>query len=49
MLDFKEEVLKYKPILETDEVAKAIDSDEIQDVMDLLQHIKDQVSESKRV
>ncbi|MCL2461783.1 MAG: hypothetical protein FWF44_03895 [Defluviitaleaceae bacterium] len=39
MIDFKEEIQKYKPVMEIDEVEAAIQSDEIKDVMDLLQYI----------
>ena len=45
MLDFKKEVSKYEPLLETEDIEKAINSDEIQDVMDLLQHITKRISE----
>ena len=38
MLNFKEELAKYKPILSVDEVEDAT-RDEIQDIMDLLQYI----------
>ena len=38
MIDFKEELAKYKPIMTMDEVEEAI-TDEIQDIMDLLQYI----------
>lgn len=39
MIDFKTEISKYKPILGVDEVEESVQSDEIRDVMDLLQHI----------
>ncbi len=39
MIDFKEEISKYEPIMGMDEVEKAIRSDEIKDIMDLLQHL----------
>ena len=38
MIDFKEEISKYKPIRTVDEVEDAV-HDEIMDIMDLLQHI----------
>ena len=38
MIDFKEEISKYKPIRTVDEVEDAV-RDEIMDIMDLLQHI----------
>ncbi|MCL2528089.1 MAG: hypothetical protein FWE42_06660 [Defluviitaleaceae bacterium] len=38
MIDFKEEINKYKPIRTMDEVEDAV-RDEIMDIMDLLQYI----------
>ena len=38
MIDFKEEINKYKPIKTVDEVEDAV-RDEITDIMDLLQYI----------
>ena len=38
MIDFKEEISKFKPIRTIDEVEDAV-KDEIMDIMDLLQHI----------
>ena len=38
MIDFKEEINKYKPIRPVDEVQEAI-KDEILDIMDMLQYI----------
>ncbi len=39
MIDFKEELLKYQPILELDNIEDAIHSGEMQDMLDILQHI----------
>lgn len=39
MIDFKEELKKYKPILEVDDIEASIQSDEIQDIEDLLQNL----------
>jgi|GEM_PF-2213129 len=39
MIDFKTELDKYKPILEVEQVEAAVQSDEMQDLMDVLQHI----------
>ncbi len=47
MIDFKEEINKYKPILLMDEVESAIHSDEIRDIMDLLQLISKENSAEK--
>ena len=38
MIDFKDEIKKYKPIRTADDVDEAV-RDEIMDIMDLLQHI----------
>jgi len=38
MIDFKEEIAKYKPIRPVDEVEEAV-KDEVLDIMDLLQYI----------
>ena len=45
MIDFKEEMSKYKPVRTVDEVEAGI-KDEILDIMDLLQHISGKVSAS---
>ncbi|NLM12414.1 MAG: hypothetical protein GX209_01525 [Epulopiscium sp.] len=39
MLDFKEELNKFKPILEVDRIEETIQSNEIKDVLDLLTQI----------
>ena len=47
MIDFKEEISKFKPIRTIDEVEDAV-RDEILDIMDLLQHISSkQVSQEE--
>jgi len=44
MIDFKEEMSKYKPVRTVDEVENII-KDEIMDMMDLLQHISHKSSD----
>ena len=47
MIDFKEEISKYKPVLSMEEVEDAVKNasfDEIKDIMDLLQYISGQLS-----
>ncbi len=39
MINFKEELEKYQPILELDALENSIRSSEIQDILDILQHI----------
>ena len=38
MIDFKEEINKYKPVMNIDDVEAALNS-EVRDMMDLLQYI----------
>lgn len=44
MIDFREEINKYKPIIGMDDVEKAVQTDEVRDVMDLLQYLAKQIS-----
>ena len=46
MIDFKEELNKYKPVLSVDDVASVV-NDEVRDMMDLLQHVTKQNKEVK--
>ena len=39
MIDFKQELSKYQPILELDRIEDSIHTSEIQDILDILQHI----------
>jgi len=48
MIDFNEELSKYKPILGIDDVELSVQTDEIKDMMDLLQYITDQASGRRR-
>jgi len=47
MIDFKEEIGKYKPIRTIDDVEDAV-RDEIMDIMDLLQHISGKPISSRK-
>lgn len=47
MIDFKEEIGKYTPVLEIDGVEAAVRSDEIKDLMDMLQYITQQITADK--
>ena len=47
MIDFKTELNKYKPILEVDNVEESVQSDELQDIIDLLQHMSDKTTLKK--
>lgn len=44
-MDFKEELKKYKPVMGMEDVEKSIKSDEVKDVMDLLQYISTKITE----
>ena len=46
MIDFREEISKYKPIRPIDDVEEAV-RDEVLDIMDLLQYISGKLSDSK--
>jgi len=46
MIDFKEEISKYKPVISVDDVENVI-NDEVRDMMDLLQHITKQMRDIK--
>jgi len=39
MINFKEEIKKYEPILEISEIEDSIHSTELKDIMDMLNHI----------
>jgi len=43
MIDFREEINKYMPVLEMENVGEAAQNDELKDVMDLLQRVTDQM------
>ena len=45
MIDFKEEINKYKPIRPIDDVEDAV-RDEVIDIMDLLQYISGRLAEA---
>ena len=42
MLDFEEELKKFKPSLEVEDIEDAVYQDEMTDVMDLLNKVMDQ-------
>lgn len=47
MIDFKEELKKYKPILEVDDIETSIQSDEIKDIEDLLQNLSKKLDDKE--
>jgi len=46
MIDFKEEINKYKPVLSVDDVESVV-NDEVKDMMDLLQYLTKQIKNAK--
>lgn len=46
MIDFKEEIGKYKPIMGVEDVEAAVGS-EVKDMLDLLQYISKQIPNNK--
>ena len=42
MIDFKKEILKYKPVMEVGEIENSINSNEIKDMMDILKQLSNQ-------
>ncbi|HIY05234.1 MAG TPA: hypothetical protein H9733_09770 [Candidatus Anaerotignum merdipullorum] len=39
MINFKEELEKYQPLLELDDIESALHPSQMQDLLDILQHI----------
>ena len=48
LLNFQEELKKYKPVMGMDEVEKSVKDDEVKDVMDMLQYLSNKLSGSER-
>ncbi|NLK37068.1 MAG: hypothetical protein GX299_03170 [Epulopiscium sp.] len=48
MINFKEELEKYQPMLELDSLESSIRSSEIQDILDILQHISKNTTNAYR-
>ncbi len=46
MLNFEEELKKFKPILTVEEVEEAVYNDEMRDVYDLLSYISEQIDKN---
>ena len=44
MIDFKEEIKKYKPVLETEQIEESINSNETLDLMEILQTLTKQLN-----
>lgn len=47
MINFKEEINKYEPILEISEIEDSINSTELKDIMDILNHIVNEINLNK--
>jgi len=46
MIDFKEEINKYKPVMSVDDVESVV-NDDVKDMMELLQYISGHMKEAK--
>lgn len=44
MINLKDELSKYKPILELDHIEDAIHASEMEDILDILQHLSHEKS-----
>jgi hypothetical protein len=47
MIDFKEEMNKYNPVIGLEQVEDAVTTDEVNDLIDLLQYIRRQAAAEK--
>ena len=47
MFDFEKELAKYKPLMETDALEENLQSSQMQDILDILQHLTVQKKEEK--
>ena len=48
MLNFKSELARFQPIMEVDEIEATLQPSEMQDMLDMLQHITKQTEEAKK-
>jgi hypothetical protein len=46
MINFKEEIQKYKPVLEVEQVEDSVYSDEIEDLLEILQYMNKKIKKS---
>ena len=44
MINFEEELQKYKPVLEVDDLQDKVGGNDIKDILELLQHLSAKVS-----
>lgn len=44
MINLKDELIKYQPLLELDNIEDAIHQSEVQDMLDILQHLSHEKS-----
>jgi len=47
MLNFKDELKKYKPILEVDEIETSLNGGELQDMLDMLQYVSSMANKER--
>jgi len=44
MIDFDEELKRYKPVLEVDELQERVGGNDVKDILELLQHLSAKVN-----
>lgn len=49
MIDFKQELSKYQPILELERIEDSIHTSEVQDILDILQHLSKSANHSQNM
>ena len=48
MIDFKKELERYKPIIEVDDIDKSLKTDEVHDIIDLLEDIVKNIKKNSK-
>lgn len=48
MIDFNEELKKFKPVLEVDELQDGVNGNDVKDMLELLQHLSQKVAASDK-
>ena len=43
MLNFKDELSRFQPLLELEEIEEALQPSQVQDLLDILQHIAEEI------
>jgi len=48
VIDFKKELERYKPIIEVDDIDKSLKTDEVHDIIDLLEDIVKNIKKNSK-